>query len=268
LALAAACTEADSDVPDPADDPGERVGLASPSCGVEYRPGPGNTGPTNESILVPRSGFTVTQAGAVIENVRVTGTIRIQASNVTLRNFVIDAGGAPYGIQATYGASGLVIEDGEIVNASSAAIYGGGFAARRLEIHEMGSDAIKPTSDVLVEQSWYHHLGTRADSHADGAQSRWGGSNIIFRGNNCDIPVDVSGYRSNACFIVEPDGGPITNFVIEGNCLNGGNYTIYCSNQGVTVRNNRFGRAHRYGIRNACSNWSGNVWDDTGAPAE
>ena len=59
------------------------------------RPGPDNTGPYDESILVPSGSITVTQNGAVIENVSVTGSIVVKASNVTIRNFRIDGQGRP-----------------------------------------------------------------------------------------------------------------------------------------------------------------------------
>jgi hypothetical protein len=231
---------------------------------VGEKPGPGNTGPSNPSLLQPRSGMTITQAGAIIENVDITGTVDIRASNVTLRNFRINTNGGFYGIKATSGATGILLEDGEVFNAQSSNIYGGGFTARRLNVHDSGGDGFKATGNVVVEDSWIHHLGKSDGAHADGNQSRKG-DNFIFRRNNCDMPTtDPAPYKTNACFMLQEADGPLTRFLIEDNWLNGGNFTIYCAGD-TTVRNNRFGRNYRYGVKNGCSNWSGNVWEDTGA---
>ncbi|MDF1837549.1 MAG: hypothetical protein P1V35_06765, partial [Planctomycetota bacterium] len=124
--------------------------------GTGDRPGPHNTGPTDASNLTNVGGMTITQDGTVVENVFVRGTIVVEADNVTIRNFKIDPGGTPYAIRANNGNTGLVIEDGELMNVSSAHIYGGNFEARRLNLHDSGGDGFKCTTDVLVEECWVH----------------------------------------------------------------------------------------------------------------
>ncbi|HPF13095.1 MAG: LamG domain-containing protein [Planctomycetes bacterium] len=250
----------------------------SGGSGDGQRPGPTNTGPTNVSILQNVGGMTITQDGAVIENVRVSGTIVIEANNVTIRNFIVDAGYAPYAITATGGNYGIVLEDGELVNVNSAHIYGGGFSAFRLNLHESGGDGFKATNDVLVEGCWVHHLGTNDGAHADCNQTRWG-SNFIFRGNFFDLPIDIGQpYKQNACFIMQTGDGPIDNILIENNWLTGGNFTVYVENKwngsasspnygdptNVRLLNNRFGREFRYGPLNITGTVliSGNRWDD------
>ncbi|MFT7680148.1 MAG: hypothetical protein ACI8QC_004154 [Planctomycetota bacterium] len=245
------------------------------SNGGGVKPGPFNTGPTDPGALTSSGTIIVTQAGAVIENVHVHGTVEIRAPNVTLRNFIIDGGYAtPYGLRATEGHSGLVIEDGEIKNITSSGIYGGDFSAARLNIHESGGDAIKATSNVLFQSSWIHHLGTNDGAHADGDQTRWG-SNFVFRGNNMDMPVNVGPpYKSNATFIVQTGAGPVDNFLIEGNWLNGGNFTVYFTDKGVgygdptncRLVNNFFGRDYSFGTLHTTGYVyiSGNRWEDNG----
>jgi len=256
---------------------GQFVQFGGGAVSETAKPGPTNTGPTNSSELAPSGSITITQDGAVVENVAVNGIVRIQANNVTIRNFRINGGGASYGIQATYGYSGGIIEDGEVYNVNSAGIYGGGFTARRLNVHESGGDAVKPTSNVVFETSWLHNLGTNDGAHADGFQSV-GGSNYTFRGNNCDMPVtDPPPYKSNACFIIQTNNSPIDNVLIENNWLNGGNFTVYVTDKGnghgaptnARILNNRFGRDYRYGLLRTDGNpvISGNVWDDTGGLA-
>ena len=251
-----------------------------PAAGSGEKPGPHNTGPSDPSILTPVSGMTITQDGYVLENVRITGQVNVQADNVTIRNFILDGAGMSYGIRATWGHTGILIEDGELINVNSCHIYGGGFTARRLNMHESGSDGFKCTHDVLVEGCWVHHIGTNPGSHADANQTRWG-SNFVFRGNFFDIPIGIGApYKSNACFIMQTGDGPIDNVLIEDNWLTGGNFTVYFENKwspGSTnpnfgdptncrLLNNRFGREFRYGPLNTTGyvEISGNVWDDTG----
>jgi hypothetical protein len=222
----------------------------------------------------------VTEDGTVLENLDVSGLILIDADNVTVRNFRIITSGS-YGVKIEPGHRGIVLEDGEIANISSAAILGMGFTARRLHIHDSGGDGIKAQGaggPVLVEQSFIEKIGMRPDSHADGNQTR-GGSNITFRYNNIYMPHPGTPrypgppYKSNATFMIQLD---VSNFVIEGNWLTGGAYTIYCKNNGgsgVFVRNNVLGRENgglpagkedRRTRAGKCAEWTGNVWEDNG----
>jgi len=255
-----------------------QVTLSSPGDPTG-KPGPNNTGPSDEGALVPSGSITANVNGQVIENVSVTGTITILADNVTIRNFRINAGFGPYGIHALNGSyTDLLIEDGEIYNTSSSGILGKDFTARRLNIHESGGDGIKSRGNVLVEDCWIHHVGTIPTAHADGNQTR-GGSNFVFRHNNIDMPISTSpngqsGYLSNATFMIREGVGQIDNFLIEDNWLNGGNYTILLNNDtggpsNMQIIGNRFGRDYRYGtikLDGIAVTASGNVWDDNGLP--
>jgi hypothetical protein len=260
-------------------DPGGSGG-GSNNNGEWVKPGPGNTGPTAPELLVPSGSITVTQDGAVIENVSVTGTIAVNAANVTIRNFTIDGNGSPYGIHMRSMASNVLIEDGEIYGINSSGLLGANFTARRLNIHHSGGDAIKTTSNNLVESCWMHHLGMNPGAHADGNQTR-SGSNITFRGNFFDMPVPESAagpgapFNSNAASINQAKAGNISNMVFDRNWMNGGNYTLFITAKngytfnGCTVTHNRFGRDYRFGplvTSGPLSNihLSGNVWDDTG----
>jgi hypothetical protein len=244
-----------------------------PPSGDPDRPWAHNTGPSNRGALVPRGGMTITTNGAVYENIDVTGDIWIDADNVTIRNFRVNASGKIYGINVLDGHKGVLLEDGEIYNMSSAAILGTGFTARRLHIHDSSGDAIKAqgssTGPTLVEYCFIEKLGSGAEAHADGDQTR-GGSNITFRYNNIYLPspgkpgYPGAPYKTNAAFMLQLG---ISNFVIENNWLNGGNYTIYCQSSGIYVRNNIFGSSYQYGpVDGTCAEWSGNVWEDTGLP--
>ncbi len=235
------------------------------------KPGPNNTGPYDESILVPMAGFTITQNGYVLENADISGGMVIRAKNVTLRNFRIDSHGY-YGIQCTEAINeGIVIEDGEILHNTSCGVYGIGFTARRLDVHECGGDAFKAHGNAVIEDCWIHNLGMEPGAHADGDQSLVG-MNITIRHNNMDMPVGLSGYESNSALSMSAFYGPAGNILIEENWFNGGTYTIYLTDDShgpmtnVRVLNNRFGRDYHYGVlyNDTSAVISGNVWDDTG----
>jgi hypothetical protein len=251
---------------------------AAPTAGV--KPNATNTGPTNTSILRASGSITVTQDGAVIENVNVTGTINVQANNVTIRNFRINANGAGHAINYAGGKRGLVVEDGEVSNFGEAAIglnYTN-YTARRLNVHHSQRDGFKAEGNVLIENNWVHYLGMLKGAHADGVQSSKG-SGLTVRGNNFDLPWDI-GVESTSAFMIKSDFGPIDNVLIENNWLNGGQYTIYVmagsfggqsypAPTNVRILNNKFGRDFHYGLYypGAATVRQGNVWEDTGAPA-
>lgn len=244
------------------------------------RPWAHNTGPTDRAALTPSKGFAIKTDGAVLEDLDVTGTVTIDADDVTLRNFRIKAT-SWYAIRVEDGHSGIVIEDGEIYGMSSAGILGVGYIARGLHIHDSGSDGIKAQGSggpTVVEHCFIEKLGTNDGAHADGNQTA-AGSNITFRYNNIYMPspgtpaYPGAPYKSNATFKFEAEPPKIQNFVIENNWLTGGNYTIYCR-PGISARNNIIGRENggwprkeeRRVRSGKCNEWSGNRWEDTGGP--
>jgi hypothetical protein len=248
--------------------PTEEADTAPPVAEAEpERPTVANTGP--RGTLSAYSGpSTITKDGATYENFTSDG-IKIDADNVTLRNFRITAT-SWYGIKIQDGHSGILLEDGEITAALSSGILGVGFTARRLHIHDTDSDAMKTQGTggpTVVENCFIEKLGLDS-TKPDGNQIDQPTEGVTFRYNNIWMPAvgtpnwPGEPYASNACAI---HGNTLSNIVYEYNWLNGGNFTIYCSVGGIAVRNNRFGRDYRHGIRKgACDEWTGNVWDDTG----
>jgi len=289
-------TPAPDPEPEPDPDPDPDPGCSGTNCidGVE-KPGPHNTGPTNESALGPMyETLRIETPGTVIENVDMIGArIDIRASNVTVRNFRVDGGGTYYGVQVRKDLSNVVIENGEITNFSSAGVYcQSECTIRRTHIHDSSADGMKISAtngQSLIEKNFVTRLGMNEGSHADGNQSV-SGNNLVFRYNNFFMPYPgtaahdtlprppgVTAFRSNATFIIH-DG--TDNILIEKNWLVGGNYTIY-GNEGTVVRNNVFGRdnadspditgGNGDGSKRLCNgpfdDWSGNIWTD-GTPAK
>ena len=246
---------------------------ATTVAGWPARPGPDNTGPTDRSLLKPMDGMTIKEAGTVIENAAITGTVRILADDVTLRNFTIDANGGHYGIQIVEGLKGIKIENGEITNPNSAGILGAGFHAVALNIHESGGDGIKPQGKggpVIIERCWIHHLGKNPGAHADAIQSL-GGDDMTFRHNFFDLESQPTPpYKANTPFMLQNKKGKLSNLLIENNWLKGGGWMLYVPGDAENIRviGNRFDRDYRFGIIRGleATTFEGNVWDDNGEP--
>ena len=255
------------------------------------KPTPETTGVADASVLTEYQGPTdIEMDGTIIENKIINGRLKISgANNVVVRNSIIYGEGAFYALDITDGAQNALIEDVEITDAKSAIVYihnGSGGTLRRVHLHESEGDAMKTTGaeGVLVESSYFAPtIGSAEGAHADGNQTRAGGNDVTFLGNNIDMPIPENGgpgapYKSNANFIIQADAGDISNFHIACNWLNGGNYTVYFIqdkndmgyvNANPKLINNRFGRSYRFGVLNVDTDVPnpeicGNVWDDTG----
>jgi hypothetical protein len=265
---------------------------------VFVRPTAENTGPTGE-LHVIAGDVEITDDGAVLRDVDVRGAIHVRASDVRLLNFkarrvkFFDAPEEDRRKNVTSpGRRNLLIEDAEITNPDGGTgITGGHMTVRRTEVHHMGADAFNVNTDTVLEGNYVHHLGMDPDSHADGVSgtSRDGRPvlGVVIRGNNFDMgshavrgrpgarPQYV-GFNSNAVIFLGLFGSAERPTIVDGNWLNGGNYTVTSGLPGsnIVYRDNRFGRDFNWGLRHTHDrrqrftpqNWSGNVWDDSGIP--
>ena len=211
----------------------------------------------------------------VVEGRHFTGQVTVVADNVTLRDFLITGG--QYGVYNNVftgnPSTGLRIEDGEIRNSENGLVVSN-TVATRLHIHHQGADAVKPFRNVVLTDSYMHHLGSISDSHADGVQMV-NGSNVTIRGNYFDMPHDEPGYNNSQVMIIKSDIGPVSNVTIDGNWINGGGFSVQIIAKNgpvndVVITDNRFGREYQFGpmrIKGGADvTRSGNVWDDSGEP--
>ena len=250
------------------------VGLTSDRC------------PNWNSVKTSRGGFDVTQDGATLSNLEVSGQISVKAKNVTLR--CVRTTGGRYGIacggSSAPGCSGLVVEDSEIRNASSAGVlfFGGNSVLRRSHVHD-NVDGVKITSSGnTVEDSYIHDLRDNdGKCHCDGIQYR-GGSNNTFRRNYisgrraADSPYKANSNATSATINQAADGS-ISRFTVEDNLFDGGGFGMYltkkstcttCSMSNVHVRRNRFvpgSFSHgplstNVSWSSACLVWEGNAY--------
>ncbi len=214
-------------------------------------------------------GMTVTQDGAVIENLEIHGTLRIEASNVTVRNVWV------YGSEfwSVYVASGSArFEDVEIGHAShpgSRGIGGNNIVAVRVHIHHV-EDGIKLGSNSTYSGVVVNNLASPAGSpHYDALQVEGGAKNSTVR--NSSLSSTGSGL-GNSAVIIKSDLGHPSNLSFVNNYMNGGNYTIYVRDgghgvpTGISFIGNRFGDDRRYGLTSmeGSVEWQDNTWASTG----
>ena len=230
--------------------------LTTGICGVGLTP----------ADLTPSGGIEVTQDGAVIDKMDVSGTIKVSADNVTIRNSRVRSGGL-YVISIAKGTTGTVIEDTRIIGEGdgvSAAVNGyGDYTMRRVHVSG-GSDNIKAHGGVLVEDSYATGIYKSPGSHNDVVQIR-SGKNYFFKRNTMIGPWKAS----TSVFIIQAKGGDIDNVLVEDSYLSGGGYTVYTTETpplkltNTTIKNNRFeldSWGHGYKSANAPgATWIGNV---------
>jgi hypothetical protein len=239
--------------------------VASPhSCGF---PDATNTG-ANCASLAPSGPITVAADGTVVEGKNISGSIIIQASNVTIRNDCVTSGDI-YPVRLISG-SNLTVEDTTITGTGggcSRAVEpaGGSTMMNRLNISGC-EDGVEMYDNDTLQNSYIHDLAFTGGSHNDGVQQN-GGSNDVVRHNTIFNPDNQT-----SCVNFTTDFGAISGVTITGNLLNGGNYTVYSRSggngdpTGVSVTGNHFGGADVFGLLSADGSvaWSGNVADSTG----
>ena len=219
--------------------------------------------------------MTIDTAGAVIDGYDISGTLYINASNVTVRNTRVRSTNW-WVIKVKDGVSGVVIEDCEVDGAGMSGVEGqfgivGPVTVRGCDISGV-SDGVVPHSGSLVEGNYIHGLLSPGEPHYDGIQIDGGISDVVIRGNTI-----INSHGQTSAVMIDNWFGPIRNILVEGNRLVGGGYTVYSDGQfdggsitGVSFINNRLGKG-RLGYASIVNNTvtdSGNVDDDTGQPVQ
>jgi hypothetical protein len=223
--------------------PAPRVEPPGPIAGW---PDASNTGVPAGTVLTPSGGMTVTTAGAVIDARDISGSVTVNAPNVTIRNSRI-RGNEFMLIRSN--STGLIVEDSEFVNQSAAgqpkchnAIGFGGYTVRRSELTGCENAADMGGGNVTFEDNYVHdldmvgpsHVFGNAGPHTDGIQMGEGASNILIRHNWVD-PTPGSGATS-AIIMYTGSGTPNSNVRIENNHLDGrgASYAIYAPRRQTT----------------------------------
>lgn len=232
-------TPSPTPAPAPTDPPRDEP--ASTSIAEATWPDESNTGVGDGIAFKPSGTIKVTQDGATIEGYEVTGSIIIDADNVTVRNVIIRAGDH-YPIDVERGRVGALIEDVEIDGRgrTRVAICCSNYTVRRANIHNV-IDGPRVGDNTTVEDSYIHDLVARTGTHNDGIQST-GGTNIVIRRNH----IDNKNSQTSA-ILIAPNAKSVSEVTVEDNLLRGGGYTLYFFDRSGVVRGNRFDDSHRYG---------------------
>ena len=213
------------------------------------------------------------------------GSVRINASNVTIKDFVVtNNGSSSNAILIPSGVSNVTIEDSTLTgssagnaiqyavqNASDGAVTG--LRLRMLNCTECwsGSGTLQDSYALTVP-----------GGHVEDIYFGGGGGTLTATHNTLYNPVDQT-----AAIFTKTDFGDINTVTITNNLLAGGGYTIYGGlggsgnvNGPVTVTGNRFARSRSGSadsngyfpnggsyaavadFNSSATKWSNNYWDD------
>jgi hypothetical protein len=227
--------------------------------------------------------------GRTISNKDFRGWVTVSGANITFKNSIFRgraANGANHALIDTEDSTGTItiIDSDFVPSAPSATIDG--LWTRNTNIYRTnirgGVDGLKANSNTLVQDSYIHDMSYFASdpnqgggpTHNDGVQTFGGESHVTLRHNT----IDLSGtFDGNAAW---QSSGSYSR--AENNYLDGGGCTINFAAQslrGATlapmyVNSNHFGRHRAFAgcvalisNKTVMTEYSGNVWHDTGQPA-
>lgn len=275
--------------------------LKPSACGY---PDQSNTGVPAGTSLTTRTGdISVNTAGAVVQNIALTGSIEINADNVTVKDVqVTNSDASGHAIWIAPGVGGVTIEDSTIRGADA------GSGAVQYAVQNSGTDtntglrldmyncATCWAGAGTLQDSYGITNGVISGSHYEPVYYGGGGGRLVI---SHDTLLNPEG--QTAAVFGGNDYGDETGLTITNNLLAGGGYMIYggtigsagASTTNVTITGNRFGRcltaghsdgygykcaggadAHGYWPRggyygvaayvgHSVTTWSGNIWDDS-----
>ncbi len=209
------------------------------------------TGVPPGTSLQPSGDLDIERSGTVIEGLDIDGCVDVRANDVTIRASRITCARPTTAVRLFDGYGGLTLEDVEIDGSGvvSTAVGFSHYKLLRANIHHV-IDGPRVGTATVVQDSYVHDLVRTDGSHNDALQVT-GGSNIVVRHNTLDAYDEASGDYFNAAIQVGSSKAPVEDLLIEGNYLNGGNYTVNfrpdLAASGIVGRGNTFGPNHRYG---------------------
>ena len=232
-------------------------------------PGPATTGVPTGTMLQSSGSLVVKRDGTVLDGLDIDGCVDVKADDVTIRRSRIACARPTTAVRLHDGYRGLILEDVEIDGRGvvSTAVGFTHYTLRRVDIHDV-IDGPRLGDETIVEDSYVHDLVRAEGSHNDALQIT-GGSGIVVRHNTLIAYREDSGDLFNAAVMVGSSSAPVSDVLIEGNYLDGGNYTVNFHDglvaSDIVGRDNTFGPHHRYGplARGDLDSvtWTGQPWD-------
>ena len=230
----------------------------------------------------------VTGNGATLAGLAITGSLDIRASGVTIDNVQVVDSGNGWGIGLMH-ASGTLIEHSQVYSPPGADrlqmaikdVYGDSAGTTIETSNVWDTDTAIMISAGTVAGNYVHGLEADPGDHVNGIVSDAGvAAGLTITGNTVFNPVS----QTDDIALFE-DFGQQLNATITGNLLSGGGYEVYgganpgkWTPTGITITGNRFARTYypnggSYGPAAAVATtgqngntWTGNIWDNTGAP--
>lgn len=184
--------------------------------------------------------MTITRDGTVIDGKIITGSLRVVASDVVIRNCRIMSD-AWWGVDAD-GARNITIQDSTIIGPgysaeNNSAILGSGTFLRN-DISKVTNGITLQGGASTVRGNYIHDLESAgSDPHYDGIEVFGGQNGVLIEGNTI-----VS--RDTSDILISDLYGPVSNVTVTGNYLGGTpGYNVYVSGSrggatGVSITNN------------------------------
>ncbi len=261
--------------PTPPDPPAPPAPPAPAPPVAAGHPSAANTGVPAGVALSPSGSLTVTTPGTVIDARDITGTVNINASNVTLTRSRVN--GSSYSvIRVADNVTNVTISDVEVNGRGLSGTGGSGGIIGPATVVRANVSGVEnglvPGSGSVLRDNFIHGLSSPGAPHYDGIQIDGGQSNISIDHNT----VDLREWDQTSAVMIDNWFGPVSNVAVSNNKLLGAGYTVYSDGQfsggsisGVSFTNNRIGNG-QWGyslIRNNTVTWTSNVDDVTGAAA-
>ena len=263
------------------------IGSPLPNPVASEWPDASNTGVPSGTTLTNTSGRTLSTASVTINAENISGTLTVNANNITIQNSKISASGS-WAIRVMDGIGGTIIKDCEIDGLGdcgkairSGGATGNGTQILRCNIHDMADGIDITGNNVLIQDCYIHNFrDPAATPHYDGIVNDGGQNNAVVRHNYVDASVFTNEHvNSNISFNDFWDvinGATVDNNLMKGGSGNNRMLEFYGSNHppngctGVVCTDNHFIPNGASTIVSPDSNvtvttWSGNINDTTSA---
>lgn len=250
-------------------------------------PSASNTGPSGCGSYTQYSGtLDVTVDGTTLNCIQLSGTLTINASNVTVQNSIL-TGNSWWGIRVgntTSSVTNFKLSHSKLQTVPGLGPDAGGYdygisqeAAGYMEIAYNDISGYKDgvtTSKAWIHDNYIHDLSQFIGAHTQDVYVYTGPGQVKIEHNT--LINDSPQSQATAAIYIAPDDGHQNDRIVTNNLLAGGAYTLYggdATATNIVVTNNQFstqrypnsgyyGPVAYWQAGNSGNTWSGNTWAD------